>query len=401
MLDPATLPDSHNAISSPGSAFGPTHCDGPDGAIAALFGRALAPANLSARQAKEMGFLTSGTYGRPGSTSLASANLAQSLVSRLQVLTAWAGSTLYKLTWKLRDTPGGAVDLCAAGVGAPHIRQRLWFVADSLFAGRPERGTVAGDRQATGSGGACSVADTSESQRGRRPDNGALHVDGQTPGWNEDASNLERDSQSRVVGVTHDARLEGLGGGYQAPGWGAGQLRPVTATSELGGLADSESNRHQRTGEFCESSRGHGIAYGGPIGRVDNSDNTGLEGLGGGYQAPGWGAGQVRPIATASELGGLADTLDRAGYGSQPRGTIGELPQSLGTMQTGHEPAGPVNGHWRDADWLLCRDGKWRPVEPGTFPLANGAPARVGRLRAYGNAINAEAAEEFIRAYMS
>ncbi|MEF3068151.1 DNA cytosine methyltransferase [Pandoraea apista] len=57
----------------------------------------------------------------------------------------------------------------------------------------------------------------------------------------------------------------------------------------------------------------------------------------------------------------------------------------------------PTNGRWRDADWLLCRDGKWRPAEPGTFPLAHGAPARVGRLRAYGNAINAEAAIEFIR----
>lgn len=59
---------------------------------------------------------------------------------------------------------------------------------------------------------------------------------------------------------------------------------------------------------------------------------------------------------------------------------------------------GPVNGLWRDADWLFCRDGKWRPVEPSTFPLAHGAPARVGRLRAYGNAINAEAARVFIEA---
>jgi DNA (cytosine-5)-methyltransferase 1 len=32
--------------------------------------------------------------------------------------------------------------------------------------------------------------------------------------------------------------------------------------------------------------------------------------------------------------------------------------------------------------------------------LVNGAPARVGRLRAYGNALNAEAAKAFIRAYM-
>lgn len=60
------------------------------------------------------------------------------------------------------------------------------------------------------------------------------------------------------------------------------------------------------------------------------------------------------------------------------------------------EPAGPTNGYWRDADWLFCRDGKWRPVEPGTFPLAHGATSRVGRLRAYGNAINREAARTFI-----
>jgi DNA (cytosine-5)-methyltransferase 1 len=61
------------------------------------------------------------------------------------------------------------------------------------------------------------------------------------------------------------------------------------------------------------------------------------------------------------------------------------------------ESAGPANGFWRTADWLLCRDEKWRAVEPGTFPLADGAPARVGRLRAYGNAINAEAAVAFIQ----
>ncbi len=61
---------------------------------------------------------------------------------------------------------------------------------------------------------------------------------------------------------------------------------------------------------------------------------------------------------------------------------------------------GPTNGQWADADWLGCRDGKWRPVEPGTFPLANGLPARVGRLRGYGNAIVPAQAAEFVTAYM-
>ncbi|EEK2367122.1 DNA cytosine methyltransferase [Salmonella enterica] len=75
-----------------------------------------------------------------------------------------------------------------------------------------------------------------------------------------------------------------------------------------------------------------------------------------------------------------------------------------------------VNGFWRDADWLLCRDGQWRPVEPGTFPLvarfakslghgksslrAMAGRNRTGRLKGYGNAINAQAAAAFIGAYM-
>jgi DNA (cytosine-5)-methyltransferase 1 len=60
---------------------------------------------------------------------------------------------------------------------------------------------------------------------------------------------------------------------------------------------------------------------------------------------------------------------------------------------------GPTNGTWRDADWLYCRDDKWRPVEPGTSPLAVRASASMGRLRGYGNAIVSEVAVEVIRAY--
>lgn len=60
----------------------------------------------------------------------------------------------------------------------------------------------------------------------------------------------------------------------------------------------------------------------------------------------------------------------------------------------------PPHSFWAGADWLGCRDGKFRPVEPGTFPLANGVPARVGRLRGYGNAIVPQVAAEFVTAFM-
>jgi DNA (cytosine-5)-methyltransferase 1 len=56
---------------------------------------------------------------------------------------------------------------------------------------------------------------------------------------------------------------------------------------------------------------------------------------------------------------------------------------------------------WSDAEWLLCRDGKQRPAQPGIFPLAHGVPARVGRLRAAGNAIVPPLAAEFIKAVMN
>ena len=66
------------------------------------------------------------------------------------------------------------------------------------------------------------------------------------------------------------------------------------------------------------------------------------------------------------------------------------------------DPAGTgaASGIWRDPDWLLCRDGRWRPVEPGTFPLADGIPGRMGLLRGYGNAIVPPLAAEFVTAFL-
>jgi hypothetical protein len=107
MSDQTICADTRNATSSPVSVCGPTPCAWPDGLTIEQFGQALAPANLSARQAKAMGLLMSGTCGQRGSNSSHSAALQESMVSRLQAKTVLLGSTLFTLTWKQRATPSG------------------------------------------------------------------------------------------------------------------------------------------------------------------------------------------------------------------------------------------------------------------------------------------------------
>lgn len=116
-------------------------------------------------------------------------------------------------------------------------------------------------------------------------------------------------------------------------------------------------------------------------------------------------SGEQRQFKEDRGAGRLADAArigrkQRLSHGgrSEQGASSGEAVVPSGVCDAGRP--GPTNGIWRAADWLGCRDGKWRPVEPGTFPLAHGAPARVGRLRAYGNAIVSEVASTFIRAVM-
>jgi DNA (cytosine-5)-methyltransferase 1 len=113
--------------------------------------------------------------------------------------------------------------------------------------------------------------------------------------------------------------------------------------------------------------------------------------------------GRERAGELAAGPGGLAsgvadaDGRDACAERKQRGGQQRQQPQD-GRAGDGDLRPGPTNGLWRDADWLGCRDGKWRPVEPGTFPLAHGVAARVGRLRGYGNAIVAPQAQAFIEA---
>ncbi len=186
-------------------------------------------------------------------------------------------------------------------------------------------------------------------------------------------------------------------------------------------LADANHDRQQPgqgIGSRCQcAEQGIDIGRGGENGGLGNANVARLEGLSGNDCAAGR-EGATGPAAAPGVLDGLANTTSQLHHqcndGANECGRQGDTEQN----RMGGEPmrALEVNGFWRDADWLFCQDGKWRPVEPGTFPLVDGAAARmgrvepgvarvassnrVGRLKGYGNAINAQAAAAFIRAYM-
>lgn len=193
----------------------------------------------------------------------------------------------------------GAADLAAAGAGAPHIRQRLWFVAVRAGVGQADTG---GD--------------------GRED-----HDQAGPAAWS-------------------------TGGG------GAD-----------GGLADAD-----------------------PTGRSEQRRSRVLDGE---RTARGHDADRRGEVRRMGDAGG-------DGARQHPRELPGDEGEHGQRSAHGHHAsiiAGPtLPGPWADAEYILCSDGKARPAQPGAFPLAHGTPARVGRLRAYGNALCEEVGVAFATA---
>ena len=94
-----------NVISSPGSASGPMLSGVPAGQIFGKSGLGPALASPSASQGQEKEPQTGATFGQRSSASSKNADLPSSSGSRLQARLPLAGSTLYKMTWKVRVTP--------------------------------------------------------------------------------------------------------------------------------------------------------------------------------------------------------------------------------------------------------------------------------------------------------
>jgi len=112
-----------------------------------------------------------------------------------------------------------------------------------------------------------------------------------------------------------------------------------------------------------------------------------------GKDGRGWLAG-VRTDLEALGYGVGAADLCAAGAGSphiRQRLYWVAYAKGNGREQRRSEPDGGViggrgQGFWSDYDIVHCTDGKARRTGAGIFPLAHGVPARVGKLRAAGNA---------------
>lgn len=133
------------------------------------------------------------------------------------------------------------------------------------------------------------------------------------------------------------------------------------------------------------------FAGGGELGELGNTGSAGSQER----QRPQNRSGAIRdegaPVAAPGLVDGNLGLADSHILGTEN----GELQRSGRFVQPAENA---TTGFWADAEWIYCTDDRYRPVESGTFPLAYGITNRVGKLRAYGNAITPQVAATFIRA---
>lgn len=160
----------------------------------------------------------------------------------------------------------------------------------------------------------------------------------------------------------------------------------VERTGDAGALEHAEGDGRE---QWRTESGGRGFERGRGLGALANRDRERRDW----QRVPSGSRREQMPEAVWS--GGPGELADTDG-----RDASAEREQRSGEQRLQPNGRGPVNGFWTNAEWIACTDGKARPVEPGSSPLAHGATARVLRLRGYGDGIVAPQAAEFIRAVL-
>ena len=238
----------------------------------------------------------------------------------------------------------GAVVMGAHSVGAPHIRQRLYW------------GGVLGDADGAGR------QPSSDREGIRRAD------------WLP-----ERPSEAGLVGDADDR----------------GQVGPLRGEpGEAGILAHAHRVQH---GQDARGARGEVEGTRGV--RDAGAGDAAARG-----RATGWLADAERGRLQPPVAGHLEDSCEGAGARAAALAVADADHDGRdlagGARERGQDGlADPVRGgFWDGCVWLPCRDGKARPIEPGVEPLAHGIPRRVELLRGYGNAVVPQVAAAFVKA---
>ena len=268
----------------------------------------------------------------------------------------------------------GALDTCAAGLGAPHIRQRLYWVAYSALVAQREPGaeppTFARQHTWDRPVGSCC---------GHR----------QASGWVADAFGLGRDGREGTRQLADDEAAHGrtaqrvadadderrAGDGLLLRQWGPDEAAPEVVGGGAcgGGMEHADGGAPQHRGAPTEL----------------REPEAAQPGEGDQRQRPGdaaWGAGE--------DGLGLGDAV---GQGLEEReGVTGDAGSQRPPAQ---RAGGRVHPLWEGWQWLLCADGKQRRAPPGVPLLFAGSSAFVsGALSAAGNSISPPLAAEFILA---
>lgn len=258
----------------------------------------------------------------------------------------------------------GPLDIPAASVGAPHRRQRFYFVADAEHArhDRPRRNAT--------------VKNSDKSEERLSNGNRTASRVALTDGGNASEEREQRSREQRSREQRQQPQDGGSGRLVNAERRRREQRDEGEWSVQVADAGCSTSLLVEPDRERCEEQRD---------GFTDEPEQPCVE----------------LPSIAGSELHlpkGMRLRESGSGGGSDQQ----QLPDSQPvSMDASGMHRSFTNGFWADAEWIWCRDGKYRPTKPGIFPLAYGNTAgRVATLRGAGNAIVAENAIAFIESYL-
>ena len=250
-------------------------------------------------------------------------------------------SNLEKLGYEV-----GAADLCAAGVGAPHIRQRLYWVAF-----------------ATGQGWERRIVEAIREEQ-RTVERGGV-IGGVAHGEDQRCGQECEDNRREFEGGEEKRRATGSG-----------------SSGVSGGVAHSQST-------LRGPSPLHWPDHINEIQKGPQSPSSS------GERGQSCSGGVVHPQRNLRKSGRTSIQSNKSDATAQRRASIESgRPGDIGTI------ADSGLDWWSNFQLIPCLDGYYRRIEPGTHPLSHGVPSRLVKLRGYGNAIVPPLAAEFIRSFL-